>query len=586
MILKIKIFTIFLVLFFVCGYSQQAKPFKLRYQGYVNGDMMLIANTIVNRDNYDGKNLVPYNERSIKNKLNDEFEMQYIDIDDDESTFSSSSADLIVDNKGSKKIVYAGLYWSATYLYEKGKMTNSMKYKAVDKKREAFDKIKIKLPNQEKYSDIKGELIYDGIEDDDFKESAPYVMFADITDLVVNSKNPFGTYTIANVKSTTGMISGGVSSGWSIFFVYEDLKMSGKYITSYDGFAGITDKSLDINFSGFQTLPEGKVNAKIACVALEGDLKLKGDQILFKTSENNDFTQLSNTLRDKSNFFNSSITNDNEFFQNRVPNGLNTLGYDAFVMTIDNPNNTVVGNNTHDATVRLKTFGDRYFMFFNAFNVEVVIPNTVINEELPKIGDSDLKNSAKNKETEDINKINSTKKVVSEKVESIKEVKKADTISVNNDKLIKSKVQTKNSKLNEEKPKIGFKNLRSNQNISNQNISNKTKTSTKSNQTNLNHKEQLITNQSEIKGYYIIANVFAKHSNATRFIASLKKKGINAKYFINPVNNYRYVYMIKEENLVVASNLHDSKINGQYNGDLWIMKVNKKEDSALVFNDN
>ena len=64
------------------------------------------------------------------------------------------------------------------------------------------------------------------------------------------------------------------------------------------------------DFSGFQTLPEGKVNAKIAGIALEGDLQLKGDQILFKTSENKDFIQLSNKLRDKSNFFNSSITNE------------------------------------------------------------------------------------------------------------------------------------------------------------------------------------------------------------------------------------------------------------------------------------
>jgi hypothetical protein len=540
------------------GFSQQAKPFKVRHQGYVNGDMVLIANNIVNRDASDGKASDSYNDRTFKNKLNDECEMKYIDIDNDESTFSSSSADLVMDNKANKKIVYAGLYWSATYLYEKGKMTKSMKYKAIDKKREAFDKVKIKLPNQEEYSDIKGALIYDGIEDVDFKESAPYVMFADITNLVTNSKNPFGTYTIANVKSTIGKISGGVSGGWSIFFVYEDPKMTGKYITTYDGFAGITDKSIDIDFSGFQTLPEGKVNAKIAGIALEGDLQLKGDQILFKTSENNDFTQLSNKLRDKSNFFNSSITNDNEFFQNRIPNSLNTLGYDAFVLTIDNPNNTVVGNNTHDATVRLKTYGDRYFMFFNAFNVEVVLPESMKKEEIPLI----VSNDCIDVET------NLTEKVISKKAKNKKTVKAVAITTKNNNK----------PKLDKEKATI----LKSNDATANATIVYKNN-SIPSNQI-IENKE--VTNESEIKGYYIIANVFAKHSNATRFIASLKKKGINAKYFINPVNKYRYVYIVKEENMEVASNLHDSKINGQYKGDLWIMKVNKQEDSALVSNDN
>jgi hypothetical protein len=555
---NIRIFTLFLILVFAQGFSQQAKPFKVRHQGYVNGDMVLIANNIVNREAFDGKPSDSYNDRTFKNKLNDECEMKYIDIDNDESTFSSSSADLVMDNKENKKIVYAGLYWSATYLYEKGKMTKSMKYKAIDKKREAFDKVKIKLPNQEEYSDIKGELIYDGIEDADFNESAPYVMFADITNLVTSSKNPFGTYTIANVKSTIGKISGGVSGGWSIFFVYEDPKMTGKYITTYDGFAGITDKSIDIDFSGFQTLPEGKVNAKIAGIALEGDLQLKGDQILFKTSENKDFTQLSNKLRDKSNFFNSSITNDNEFFQNRIPNSLNTLGYDAFVMTIDNPNNTVVGNNTHDATVRLKTYGDRYFMFFNAFNVEVLQPESMKKEEIPII----VSNDCIDVETK------LPEKIITKKASNKNAIKSVAIITKNNNKpkLDKEKVTILKSDDATANATVVYKN----NNIPNNQI--------------IENKE--ITNESEIKGYYIIANVFAKPSNATRFIASLKKKGINAKYFINPVNKYRYVYIVKEENMEVASNLHDSKINGQYNGDLWIMTVNKQEDSALVSNDN
>lgn len=551
---KVRYYIFFLMVFSLQGFSQQAKPFKVRHQGYINGDMVLIANNIVNREASDGKASDSYNDRTLKNKLNDECDMKYIDIDNDKSTFSSSSADLILDTKSDRKIVYAGLYWSATYLYESGKMKKSGKFKAINDKREAFDQVKIKLPNQEEYSDIKGELIYDGIEDADFKESAPYVMFADITKLVTNSKNPFGTYTVANVKSTIGKISGGISGGWSIFFVYEDPKMTGKYITTYDGFAGITDKSIDIDFSGFQTLPEGKVNAKIAGIALEGDLQLKGDQILFKTSENKDFTQLSNTLRDKSNFFNSSITNDTDFFQSRIPNSLNTLGYDAFVMTIDNPNNTVVGNNTHDATVRLKTYGDRYFMFFNAFNVEVVQPESMKKEATPLI----VSNDCIDVET------NASEKVISKKAKNKKAVKSVAIITKNNNKPNLDKEKATILKSND--ATVAYKN---NSISKNQIIENKE-----------------ITSESEIKGYYIIANVFAKPSNATRFIASLKKKGINAKYFINPVNKYRYVYIVKEENQEVASNLHYSKINGQYKGNLWIMKVNKQEDSALVSNDN
>ncbi len=351
-------------------FSQQAKPFKIRYQTHVNGDMTIIANNIVNRKNNRESPNKPYNEISSSSKLNDEFQMNYIDIDADPNTFSSSSANLSLENSNAKKIIYAGLYWSATYLYTSCQIVNQDQFEAIDDKREDFSSIKIKLPNQNDYQNISGELIFDGINEKDFKVNAPYVVYADITNLVSGLENPFGTYTVANVKSTVGSISGGISAGWSIFFVYEDATMKDKFITTYDGFAGITDQLLDLNFTGFKTVPEGLVNAKIACSALEGDVKLKGDQLLFKTSQTDKFVQLSNALREKTNVFNSSITIDNELFTNRSPNSVNTLGFDSFIMTIKNPNNSIIANNASDVIIRMKTSGDRYFMFFNAFEVE------------------------------------------------------------------------------------------------------------------------------------------------------------------------------------------------------------------------
>ncbi|MGB5188467.1 PorP/SprF family type IX secretion system membrane protein, partial [Robiginitalea sp.] len=48
--------------------------------------------------------------------------------------------------------------------------------------------------------------------------------------------------------------------------------------------------------------------------------------------------------------------------------------------------------------------------------------------------------------------------------------------------------------------------------------------------------------------YYIIANVFSKSNNANRFVRFLNSKGMNASYFINPENNYYYVYLKRHEN--------------------------------------
>ena len=96
-----------LVLFSSFSFAQTGVPFKMRYQSTIKGDMTVIAN---------GSALTPYNK--IDNAmLNDEFEMSYIDIDSDETTFSSSSATLELANSQNKKVVYAGLYWSATYKF-------------------------------------------------------------------------------------------------------------------------------------------------------------------------------------------------------------------------------------------------------------------------------------------------------------------------------------------------------------------------------------------------------------------------------------------------------------------------------------
>lgn len=350
------------------SYGQLPVPFKVRYQSYVKGDMTVIANNIVNRKDYGNNPNMPYMNATKTAKLNDEFEMFYIDIDSDMSTFSSSAATLYLENEENKKIVYAGLYWSATYKYNSGVKNKRNKFKAFDKNREEFDQIKLKLPGENTYVNVKGEVIFDGLDKKGFDESAPYAVYADITDLVKSLGNSTGEYTVANIKATQGVVEGGVSGGWTMFFVYEDENETAKFITSYDGFAGVTDKSTEILFTGFKTLPEGNVSAKLACAGLEGDNNLAGDQLQIKSQLSEVFTLLSGPLKLENNFFNSNIIIDDQYYTARNPNSKNTLGFDTALITIANPDNSVIQNNTDNVTLKLKTVGDRYFMFFNAFN--------------------------------------------------------------------------------------------------------------------------------------------------------------------------------------------------------------------------
>ncbi len=372
---KLTVFSCLLLLNLIL-HAQVAIPFTIRYENKLKGDMTLIANNIVNRQtSVDGPNS-PYNALASLSEYNDNFNMRYVDIDNDPTTFSSSSAVLTLPNGGCNKIVYAGLYWSATYRFNTGYSTTLGNGDNV--RDPNFNQIKLRLPGGN-YQDITGQILFDGFSNPSFVNNSPYACYADITELVAGLTNPEGEYTVANIRATQGFLNGGgISGGWTLFVVYENPLMPGKYITSYDGFAGVRAEigTTNINYSGFTTLPPPfPVRALLASAALEGDNRIAGDQLRFRASANTTFTDLSGPLKPANNFFNSRITRLGVEFLNRTPSSRNTLGYDSDIITIANPNNLVLPNNSTAATLQITSNQDAYYLFFNAFNVEVIEPD-------------------------------------------------------------------------------------------------------------------------------------------------------------------------------------------------------------------
>jgi len=76
-----------------------------------------------------------------------------------------------------------------------------------------------------------------------------------------------------------------------------------------------------------------------------------------------------------------------------------------------------------------------------------------------------------------------------------------------------------------------------------------------------------------LEGHYLIASVFSVKSNADRFVNKLKAKGINATYFINPKNKYRYVYLEHNSNKQKVKKAYYSHVNNTYFDDMWIMSI-------------
>ena len=100
-ILKVLFFVLMLVA--ISAHSQTTVPFAKRYEtSGINGDLTIIGNSILG-ESVD----TPYNGDTQNNYI----DMVFIDIDNDASTFNSSSATFTTSN--CNRVVYAGLYWGA-----------------------------------------------------------------------------------------------------------------------------------------------------------------------------------------------------------------------------------------------------------------------------------------------------------------------------------------------------------------------------------------------------------------------------------------------------------------------------------------
>ncbi|MEO0900847.1 MAG: type IX secretion system membrane protein PorP/SprF, partial [Bacteroidota bacterium] len=77
-------------------------------------------------------------------------------------------------------------------------------------------------------------------------------------------------------------------------------------------------------------------------------------------------------------------------------------------------------------------------------------------------------------------------------------------------------------------------------------------------------------------GYYIIASVFATSRDAREFVKELQSRGFDAKYFTNPEDNFRYVYLKKHDTWTNALTSYYTKLNASYEDDMWIMRVKPK----------
>lgn len=383
-------------LFSFIGFSQEYNNFEVRYQNNLRGDLTFIGNNIVNRDGGTSSTEPndPYNNLSTdwssnaetggRFNYNDYKDMRYIDVDNDPSTFSSSSATFNFPQADCNLIRYAGLYWSATYPRDEASdpIGTPRQY--------PIDQIRFRVPGGTYVDVTADEILYDGLTDPALQSNSPYACYADVTSLITALPDPTGVYTAANIPAAQGIgisnsLPGGSAGGWTLVVVYENPTLTGKLITTFDGFARVTGtNSVNIPYSGFETIPVGPVNASLGAATLEGDFRIAGDGLSLEG------TALSNASNPVNNFFNSNITLNGADLAGRTPSSLNTLGYDTDIFMLSNPANSVLSNGQTSATFTFSTNGDQYYPFFNSFNVEIIEPNIVLEKRVEDIAGNDI----------------------------------------------------------------------------------------------------------------------------------------------------------------------------------------------------
>src|SRR6056297_2434784 len=387
--------------------AQEYVPFTPRLEGgniEIRGDIIFVGNNILNRAsqaNPEEAN-TPYNGTQNNNSL----WMEYIDIDADPTTFSSSSAELNLNDPSCSQIRYAGLYWASTYPNERS--TDGGQQFSGTPRSEEWNQIKFMVPGgsyvdlvADNDPDILGEeddIIMNGyqpLNPTTFAKDGPVICYKNITNLVRSSANPNGEYTAANIRATRGRRNGSSSAGWVMVIIYENPNESGKFISTFDGYAGLSGSvgNVDVDVNGFRTLPTPfPVRARIGVGALEGDRGIRNDRFFLRADMNSGstFTNLATGLNPNNNFFNSTITTNGAEVPTRTPYGTNTLGTDLDLFNLNNPSQNVLPNSESGATLRFTSSGDGYGPFLATFSVEIIEPNIVLEKRVEDIAGNDI----------------------------------------------------------------------------------------------------------------------------------------------------------------------------------------------------
>jgi uncharacterized repeat protein (TIGR01451 family) len=289
-----------------------------------------------------------------------DFDMRYIDVDGDPSTFDSSSARLVLPPGAT--VLFAGLYWGARTDAGSGGTGQAAPNAA------AASTVKLKAPggSYTTYTADQGWTI---------SADTAYQQFKNVTAAVKGAGA--GVYTVADVQAGTGPDR---YAGWSLVVAYEDLNAAPHNLSVFDGLTVVSQgtPTADIDVSGFTTAPSGEVHTTLGAIAYEGDMGKTGDGMKLGTNAISDATNPATDL------FNSSIGVLGTRTLTGDPAQNNNLGFDADLFRADGylANNATTARLTvNTAATNGETILPGVLTFSSELLAAKLVPATTVTDE-------------------------------------------------------------------------------------------------------------------------------------------------------------------------------------------------------------
>ncbi|MFJ2902960.1 DUF3344 domain-containing protein [Streptomyces sp. NPDC087212] len=292
-------------------------PFTERYRALQHGGIVRAANTSVSC-RATGAAPAPAcpAARAGMAAVNSDFDMFYIDVDDDPRTYNSSRAEVRLPEAA--RVTYARLYWGGNL--------------RVGEQKPPRDNGRVLLAEpggdyQEVLADtVVGHRAAGGA--DAFQASA------DVTGLVRQS-GP-GLYTVAQVNAAMGRSAAGAWGGWTLVVAYENAAEPLRHLALWDGFDTLDSRTAHgVRLTGARF--SAGAGGRAGLVAYDGRRGVRGDSFTVTTRTKSNkarATALSDGANPPSDVLNSTISEPGAVPAPRVPAYSNTLGYDSDVFDL------------------------------------------------------------------------------------------------------------------------------------------------------------------------------------------------------------------------------------------------------------